>query len=34
MGKSSLLAYPPGTDKNRYAILTDDGIDHLERLSA
>ncbi len=34
MGKSPLLTYPPGTDKNRYAILTDAGIDHLERLSA
>lgn len=32
--KTPLLAYPPGTDKNRHVVLTAAGVNHLERLSA
>jgi len=33
-GRPALLTFPPGTDKNRFVILTDAGRDYLERLSS
>ena len=32
-GRPALLSFPQGTEKNRFAVLTDAGRDYLERLS-